>query len=150
MTDKESVDGAEECLKEVYEEFLKYIKLMEGVKLKDGIKQAMNISSICNKYMQKWQPWVAAKTNPNFAASAINILMNVFMLLCAVMEPFIPTFSAKIYSMINWKRGEREETLLGYLYDAKDYHKILDIIPANLTIGEILPIFRESKIAFTQ
>jgi len=72
--------------------------------------------------------------------------MNVFMVVCAALEPFIPTFAAKIYYMTNWKRGTREETLLGYILDAKDHMKVLTVIPAKHEIGEVLPIFRESKI----
>jgi len=145
-TDEQSEEAASECLKEFYKELETYATNMEGVKLKEGIKQAMNLSSICNKYMQKWEPWTAAKTNAKFAGSAINILMNVFMVVCAALEPFIPTFAAKIYYMTNWKRGTREETLLGYILDAKDHMKVLTVIPAKHEIGEVLPIFRESKI----
>ncbi len=143
-TDKGSADAANECLEEFFKELNLYAELLEGVKLREGLKQAMNLSSICNKYMQKWQPWVAAKTNPKFADSAINILLNVFLVVCAALEPFIPTFSAKIYDMINWKRGEREQVLLGYVLDSKDPMKILTIVPAKHTIGEVFPIFRES------
>ena len=147
-TDKESEAGATECLTQFYEELRTYANLMEGVKLREAVKQAMNLSSICNLYMQKWQPWVSAKTNPKFAGSAINILLNVFMVVCATLEPFIPTFSAKIYYMMKWIRGPREECLLGYVLDAKDPMKILTIIPAKHTIGEVFPIFRESIIFF--
>lgn len=145
-SDKESEEAASECLKEFYEELNIYATNMEGVKLKEGLKQAMNLSSICNKYMQKWQPWVAAKTNAKFAGSAINILMNVFIVVCAALEPFIPTFAAKIYCMTNWKRGAREEALLGYILDAKDPMKVLSVIPTKHEISEVLPIFRESKV----
>ena len=145
-TDKESEEAATECFKEFYAELNTYAELMEGVKLKEGLKQAMNLSSICNKYMQKWQPWAASKTNEKFAGSAINILLNVFLVVCGTLEPFIPTFAAKIYYMMNWKRGEREETILGYVLDAKDPMKILTLIPQKHEIGEVLPIFKESKV----
>lgn len=148
-SDNESEEAALECLKEFYEELNNYATLMESVKLKEGLKQAMLLSSICNKYMQKWQPWAAAKTNPKFAGSAINILMNMFLVVCATLEPFMPTFAAKIYSIVNWKRGEREEALLGYVIDAKDPMKVLSIIPPKHEIGEVLPIFRESIIYST-
>lgn len=149
-SDPESKAAADECLIEVYKEFQSYVSLMEGVKLREAIKQAMNISSICNKYMQKWEPWVVCKKKPILAASTINILMNVFILTCAVLEPFIPTFAAKVYDMVNWKRGVREETLLGYIFDAKDYKKILSIVPPKHVLGEIFPIFRESTIPISQ
>ena len=144
--DPTSVTNAEICLKEIYAEFINYVTAMEAVKIKEALKIAMGISNLCNKYMQDWKPWETSKTNPKFAASAVNVLVNVFILLCAIMEPFIPTFSAKVYAMMNWKRGEREETLLGYICDSKDYKKILTILPPKHTIGEIFPIFRESTV----
>lgn len=118
---------------------------MDAVKLKDGIKQAMFISSICNNYMQSWEPWKTAKTNPKLANSQVNILMNVFLLLCACLEPFIPTFCAKVYDIINWKRKEREEKLLGYIFESKSHLSILTIVPPKLEINEPLPIFRQSN-----
>eukprot|EP00826_Nyctotherus_ovalis_P063503 TRINITY_DN9315_c0_g1_i3.p1 TRINITY_DN9315_c0_g1~~TRINITY_DN9315_c0_g1_i3.p1 ORF type:complete len:532 (-),score=158.25 TRINITY_DN9315_c0_g1_i3:105-1700(-) len=145
-SDKQSEEAALECLKEFYEELNIYASLMESVKLREGLKQAMNLSSICNKYMQKWQPWVAAKENAKFAGSAINILMNMFVVVCAALEPFIPTFAAKIYCMTNWKRGLREETLLGFVLDAKNALTVLSVIPSKHKIDQALPIFRESNL----
>eukprot|EP01022_Parablepharisma_sp_SALTPOND_P013028 TRINITY_DN170_c8_g1_i1.p1 TRINITY_DN170_c8_g1~~TRINITY_DN170_c8_g1_i1.p1 ORF type:complete len:511 (-),score=77.76 TRINITY_DN170_c8_g1_i1:3070-4602(-) len=145
-TDKESETEATECLNEFFTELKGYADYMEAVKLREGLKKAMNLSSIGNKYMQKWQPWATAKTNPKFAASAINVLFNMFIVVCAALEPFIPTFSAKIYHMVNWKRGEREESLLGYLLDANDPKKIMSIVPSKHMVGEVFPIFRESKL----
>lgn len=141
----ESQDYCMVCLQEVWAEFLEYVKLMEAVKIKDGIHKAMSISSVCNKYMQKWEPWKTAKVNPTLAASAMNTLTNVFILLCAILEPFIPTFSAKIYEMFNWKRGEKEETLLGSIYKEGNCKSILNIIPKGHIIQEPFAIFRESK-----
>jgi len=142
--DEASRNAATEALTEFYEELQVYCELMEAVKLREGLKQAMNLSSICNKYMQKWEPWVAFKTNKTFAGNAINILLNMFYVVCASLEPFIPTFSAKIYEMTNWKRGDREETLLGYVMAAKDPMILKTVVPKGQTIGEIFPIFKES------
>lgn len=144
--DEESNKAADEFLKELYENFIEYVKLMEAVKLKEGLHKAMNISSICNKYMQAWEPWAIYKNKPNLCSSCINTLANAFILLCAILEPFIPTFSAKVYEMFKWKRGEKEETLLGFIFNCKDFKKILGIIPPHHEISEPLPIFRESNL----
>jgi len=44
--------------------FVKYVDLMELVKLKDGLRTAMEYSSECNLYMQENKPWELAKSNP--------------------------------------------------------------------------------------
>lgn len=49
----------------LFAKFNKYIELMEGTKLKDGLRIAMEMSSDCNLYTQENQPWVLFKSDKN-------------------------------------------------------------------------------------
>ena len=49
----------------LFAKFNKYIELMEGTKLKDGLRITMEMSSDCNTYTQENQPWVLAKSDKN-------------------------------------------------------------------------------------
>lgn len=42
----------------------KYFTAMEAVKLKDGLRAAMEYSSECNTYLQEQKPWELAKKDP--------------------------------------------------------------------------------------
>lgn len=61
-------------------------------------------------------------------------------LLAAMFEPFMPSFSAKIYEQMNLKRTKQHETLYEFLKNSPE--KITSLIPAGHEIGEPAPIFR--------
>ncbi len=58
MTQKDR-DVVEEVLKKYTSEYLEYF---EKVEIKAALKTAMELSSICNKYMQDEKPWEAENT----------------------------------------------------------------------------------------
>jgi methionyl-tRNA synthetase len=47
----------------LYAKFEEYHELLEQVKLKDGIRECMAFSSLCNGYIQDNKPWDLAKTD---------------------------------------------------------------------------------------
>ena len=70
-----------------------------------------------------------------------SFLFQALQLLAAMFEPFMPSFSAKIYNQMKLKRTESHEVLYQYLKDSPE--KIASLIPAGHQIGEPLPIFVE-------
>lgn len=130
-------------LNELYAKFQEYIDHMEQVKIKDSLKIAMAYSSVCNGYWQDQKPWELIKKDIKRCHQVVNIATNALFFLCSILEPFIPSFSAKVYEQLNVKRTERDETL--YEYVLGDPTKILTLIPAGHQIGNPQPIFREIK-----
>lgn len=84
--------------------FEKYINLLEDVKIKDGMKTAMELSSRCNVYFQENQPWELNKKDLNRCAQVMNTGINALYLICIILEPFMPSFSAKVYEQMAIKR----------------------------------------------
>ena len=75
---------------------------MEQVKLKDSLKIAMDYSGECNKYLQDNKPWDLNKkedTKPR-CMQVINTALNALFALCVILEPFMPSFSAKVYEQM--------------------------------------------------
>lgn len=70
---------------------------MEDVKLKDGIKTAMEYSSNCNVYFQDNKPWELAKSDKVRCSQVMNTAIQALYLLCVILEPYMPSFSAKVY-----------------------------------------------------
>lgn len=119
---------------------------MEHVKIKEGLKVCMAYSSLCNLYIQDNKPWELAKTNMTRCAQVVKTAVNALRLLACMLEPFIPSFSAKVYEQMNLlnakgERTERDEKLLEYIKGHPE--RIVDLVPAGHQIGEPQPIFRE-------
>jgi methionyl-tRNA synthetase len=127
--------------KSIYEKFLEFIDLMEEVKLKDSLRVTMAMSSLCNGYMQETQPWVLAKSDPKRCQQVMNTCIQSINLLAGMLEPFMPSFSAKVYEQMNIKRTLLHETLYEFL--KKDSKNIEILVPTGHKIGEPQPIFRE-------
>ena len=65
-----------------------------------------------------------------------------------MVEPFMPSFSAKVYEQMRLLNdrgekifGDRDEALLAWIKGHPE--RIADLIPAGHQIGEPAPIFRE-------
>lgn len=69
--------------------------------------------------------------------------MNALYLLCVILEPFLPSFSAKVYEQLAIKRELKHETLIKQVRDNSDIVKTL--VSGGHQIGEPAPIFREIK-----
>ena len=130
---------------QIYELFGTYLELMEQVKIKDSLKTAMALSQRCNVYTQDHKPWDLNKTNKERCAQVVNVALNALRLLCAILEPFIPSFSAKVYEQLNLQRTEHDEKLLQFVKGNPE--RILQLLTPGHKLGEPQPIFREITVA---
>ncbi len=100
---------------------------MEKVKIKDGLKTAMHISHLCNGYFQDNKPWDLIKQNDvNRCHQVVNVAMNALFLLCKVLEPFIPSFSAKVYEQMDIKDSDRDQKLFEFLFEGSKVAETVD------------------------
>lgn len=113
--------------------------------MKDGLRIAMEMSSDCNLYIQENQPWVLAKSDKNRCDQSMSTALNALMMICVIMEPFMPSFSAKVYEQMAIKREIKHETAIKSLQDSQDY--FFKLIEGGHVIGTPEPIFREIKEA---
>lgn len=94
----------------------------------------MTYSSLCNLYIQDNKPWDLAKSHPTRCAQVVRTAVNALRLLTAMLEPFIPSFSAKVYEQMNLlnskgERTERDEKLLEYVKGHPE--RIAGLVPAG-------------------
>lgn len=75
----------------------------------------------------------------------MNTALNALVFLCVILEPFIPSFSAKVYEQMAIKRELKHETLIEAVL--KDNKAILSLVSGGHVIGNPEPIFREIKEA---
>lgn len=60
-------------LKSLWGKFEEYCSIMEEIKIKDGVRCAMAVSSMCNAYLQETAMWDLAKKDPTRCAQVMNV-----------------------------------------------------------------------------
>lgn len=119
----------------------KYCGYMDAVKQKDGLRSAMEYSQICNGYFQDQEPWKLAKADQAACGNVVNTAVNALYLLCVLLEPFMPSFSAKVYEQMAIERKLEHETILAQFI--KDPTVQARLVAAGHQIGTPAPIFKE-------
>jgi len=129
-------------IKSLYVKFEEFLELLEEVKIKDALRATMAASSLCNTYVQEAEPWKLAKNNElKRCAQVVNTVVQALNLVAAMAEPFMPSFSAKVYEQLNLTRTEVHDKLYEHLKGHPE--RIETLIPAGHKIGVPAPIFRE-------
>ena len=135
-------DADKAFINDYLEKLDSYFNAMEQVRLKEGLKIAMSISSSCNGYIQETEPFKLLKSDYDRCCSILFIIINALRLLGAIFEPFMPSFSAKLYEQLNIQRSEKDEVLLAAAKE-KSTDFILSLVPSGHTINQPAPIFKQ-------
>ena len=145
-----------EFFKNIISKFKNYVKAMKNAEIREGIKTFMEISSLGNGYLQNTKPWNLIKkkdgNNDQIKAETILFILNSFIrFIGALAEPFMPSFSAKIYEIMNIKYEGNSERILGLINEFIEnnpeegiYFLIkMKIVEENQLINKSQPLFRE-------
>lgn len=114
---------------------------MEDIKIKDALRTTMMISSICNGYLQEQKPWDLAKSDMVRCQQVMNTSVQALFFLSSLFEPYMPSFSAKVYHQMNITRTALHEKLYEHIKGHPE--RIESLVPSGHQIGEPRPIFRE-------
>lgn len=125
--------------------FKQYIDLMDKVKLKEGLEVVMKISSEGNNYLQKTAPWDVYKTDIEGCKVIMTVLITCVRFIAAIAEPFIPSFSAKIYEIMNIKYDDSCQTLLSTFIGANFKERFIGLVKSGDKVNECAPLFAASK-----
>jgi len=119
-----------------------YLSDMEEIRLKSALKTVMELSMMCNKYLQDSEFWKLSKTDPAKLNTVIYVSCNLIRLVSLLIEPFLPSVSAKVNSQLGIVPSPREETLLEELAGLKNSEKILNLLSPGTTANNVQAIFR--------
>ena len=97
-------------LKDLWQKTNECLDLYEQVKLKAATNLAMRVSGMGNKFAQDAEVWTIKDDIPK-RNNKLAILVTVIRLLGALLEPIMPTWSAKLYHILNLNRNQREQEL---------------------------------------
>ena len=111
------------------------LSLLDDIKLKDALREIMNLSKLGNQYFQDNEPWKTIKEDKVKADTSLYLLANFIKDLALLLKPFTPDISANIEKQFNLQPGNLEdlgeqslkpgykigeaETLIEKLLDAK-------------------------------
>ncbi|MBN2142169.1 methionine--tRNA ligase [Candidatus Woesearchaeota archaeon] len=98
---KAKLGPAEEALVEEVKAYEQKISdLMHKVKLKDALREVMNLSAVGNKYFQDSAPWKAVQEDKEQAAATMLVLVNFVKDLAILAEPFLPHTAERIFKQL--------------------------------------------------
>ncbi|CAL1384493.1 unnamed protein product [Linum trigynum] len=120
-----------------------YLEAMEKVKLKQGLKIAMSISSEGNAYLQESQFWKLYKEDQPSCSIVIRTSVGLVYLLACLLEPYMPSFSAEVFKQLNLPF--EQASLSDEKGDIDKAKRPWEIIPPGHKIGTPAPLFKELK-----
>lgn len=92
----------QDFIAKVNEQLQEYTECMEAVKLRAAIKAVMSISALGNQYLQDCRLDNKLLLNqPTRCQTVISVALNLCYLLSAIVEPFLPSTSDDITSILN-------------------------------------------------
>ena len=95
---------ADKAMKEEVRETVRTLTSdLDNFKFREGLKEAMNIARIGNKYLADNEPWKLIKTDPVRTATILNLSIQLCANLAVVFEPFTPFMAAKLAEQLRLK-----------------------------------------------
>ncbi|XP_060212780.1 methionine--tRNA ligase, cytoplasmic-like isoform X1 [Lycium barbarum] len=119
-----------------------YIEAMEKVKLKEGLKVAMSISTAGNGYLQENKFWKLYKEDRPSCSIVMRTACGVVYLLACLLQPFMPSFSREVLKQLNLP-PETQFSLSDESGDIENSKRPWNILPAGHKIGTPAPLFKE-------
>ncbi|KAK1261084.1 putative methionine--tRNA ligase [Acorus gramineus] len=121
-----------------------YLEAMEKVKLKQGLKIAMSLSSEGNLYLQESEFWDLYKKDRASCSIVMKTAAGLVYLLAALLEPFMPSLSVEVLKQLNVP-PEMQLSLYHEKGDINRAGRPWDILPAGHKIGKPEPLFKQLK-----
>lgn len=92
----ELLDIDREMMAEVEQSVKRLGEYLDNFKFREGLKEAMNVARVGNKYLADCEPWKLIKTDPERVKTIMNLAAQLCANLAVVFEPFTPFSAAKL------------------------------------------------------
>ncbi len=91
-------------------------KSLDNYRFREGLKLAMDLARLGNKYLADEEPWKVVKTDPERVKTVMNICLQITANLTIMLEPFLPFSMKKLRGFINmenlgWSKLGRADLL---------------------------------------
>jgi methionyl-tRNA synthetase len=104
-----ALDGLDQELLDLRQKyFAKITELLEGVHLRDALKEVLALASEGNAYLERRKPWETAKTDKERTATTLYVALQLLNTLKVLAYPFLPFSSEKLHSLLGYEAGNAE------------------------------------------
>ncbi len=89
---------------------------LENFRLREALKNAMDLARLGNKYLADTEPWSLYKTDPERVKTILNISLQITANLSSLMAPFLPNTAQRLCEFVNiqpipWEEIGKENLL---------------------------------------
>ncbi len=127
-----------EILKTVEAGFKSVGELIEGVRLRAALVEALRLAAEVNKYLDEAAPWSAVKTDKEAAGTSIYTALQAIDHLKILFAPFLPHTCEKLHKYLGYETPLFGEQYTETVKDALGEHAVLRYRPAQAS-GEWKP-----------
>ena len=86
--------------------FERVTELLEGVHLREALKETMALASAANRYLDEKSPWKVIKTDREAAGTTFWVALQVINTLKVLTYPFLPFSAEKLHGFLGFEGGD--------------------------------------------
>jgi methionyl-tRNA synthetase len=75
-------------------------RALRDVRIRDAMKNILQVATIGNEYFQRSQPWVLIKQDPARCRQVIYSCVSICRILAVLLDPYLPDSSRRIYGFL--------------------------------------------------
>ena len=79
-------------------------KSIDNFRIRESLKNAMDLARLGNKYLADEEPWKVVKTDPDRVKTVMNICLQITANLTICLEPFLPFSMEKLRGFLNLEK----------------------------------------------
>jgi methionyl-tRNA synthetase len=121
----------QEILAAVEAGFHSVAELLDGVKLRAALIEALRLAGEANKYIDKAAPWFEIKTDKAAAAKTIYTALRVIDNLKVLFSPFLPFSSERLHTFLGYSKPLFGDQCIEKVGDSLGEHAVLRYRPAD-------------------
>ena len=91
----------EKTLKEIAVIKMAVENSLDNFRLRESLKNAMDLARLGNKYLADTEPWILQKTDPERVKTIMNISLQITANLSTLIAPFLPHTAIKLCEFLN-------------------------------------------------
>ncbi len=81
-------------------------KSLDSFRIREALKNAMDLARLGNKYLADEEPWKKFKTNPERVKTILNVSLQITANLTICLEPFLPFSMEKLRGFLNFEKQD--------------------------------------------
>ncbi|MGA2665241.1 MAG: methionine--tRNA ligase [Nitrososphaerales archaeon] len=80
---------------------------LADVRLRDAMRNVLQVATLGNEYFQRSQPWVLIKQDPQRCRQVVSSCVEVCRVLAVLIDPYLPASSRRIYRFLGLSGSPR-------------------------------------------